>query len=332
MSISIALATYNGERHLAAQLESLALQSLLPAELVISDDGSTDGTLRIIATFAEKAPFPIRILRKTERLGFGDNFLFAATACSQELIAFCDQDDVWLPHKLQTAYKRLTDDRSLLAIHRLTTTDEFLTPTGLWTQGIARDAVLQPLEFEPYMNGWGNSMVFRHELIKLIARERRPKHPEKNQPLAHDTWIYTLACGLGVVSHIAEPLVLYRLHERNAVGIAKPPAWRGKFPKWNLGMGKLRERMIFDQHMASLFRELAEDAGSPYADAARVAAQGYVERYEPIAARLDIYYGTSMARRLRAYLLEQRRGTALKSRIKDLVLGVGGLHTLLGKR
>jgi glycosyltransferase involved in cell wall biosynthesis len=332
MNISVALATYNGERHLAAQLESIALQSLLPTELVVSDDGSIDGTLGIIATFAEKAPFPVRILKKTERLGFADNFLFAATACRHELVAFCDQDDVWLPHKLQTAYKRLADDRSVLAIHQLTTTDAALTPTGVWTQGITRDAILQPLEFDPYLNGWGNSMLFRRELVTLIPREHRPKQPERSQPLAHDTWVYTLACGLGRVSHIAEPLILYRLHERNAIGLAKQPDWRGKLTKWAQRMGKLHERMIFDQHIASLFRELADDADSSYADAARVASQRYVERYEPIAARLNIYYGSSMSNRLHAYRLERRRGMAFKSRLKDLVLGVGGLQAFLEKR
>jgi glycosyltransferase involved in cell wall biosynthesis len=331
MSISIALATYNGERYLTAQLESLALQTLLPSELVISDDGSTDGTLRIIQTFAEKAPFPVRILEKAERLGFGDNFLFAAAACRHELVAFCDQDDVWLPHKLQTSYKRLIDDRGLLALHHLTTTDEMLTPTGVWTQGIQRNAVLQPLEFDPYMNGWGNSMLFRRELATLIARELRPKHPEKNQLLAHDTWIYTLACGLGLVSHIAEPLVLYRLHGRNAVGISTPPTWRGKLHKWAQRMERLRERKIFYQHMARLFRELGEDSESSYANAARAAEQKYISRCRPIAARLDIYYGSSMADRLRAYRLEHRRGTAFKSRIKDLFLGVGGFNTFLEK-
>jgi glycosyltransferase involved in cell wall biosynthesis len=332
MGISVALTTYNGERYLMAQLESLALQSLLPAELVISDDGSSDGTLSVITSFAEKAPFPVRILEKTDRLGFSDNFLFAAAACRHELVAFCDQDDVWLPHKLQTAHKRITDDGSLLALHRLTTTDEVLTPTGVWTQGVAGDAVLKPLEFDPYMNGWGNSMLFRRELATLIPRERRPKHPEKNLPLSHDTWIYTLACGLGLVSHIAEPLILYRLHERNAVGISKSPGLRGKLTKWASGIGRLHERMIFYRHMASLFRELGEDVGSPYAPAARAASQWYTGQYEPIAARLDIYYGSNVATRLNAYLTERRRSKALKSQIKDLVLGVGGLHAFLEER
>src|SRR4051812_16300560 len=98
--ISIALATYNGEKYLSAQLESLALQTRLPAELVVCDDCSTDRTIDIIDEFIARAPFPVRVARNESRLGFVNNFMRAAQGCRADLIAFCDQDDIWEPNKL----------------------------------------------------------------------------------------------------------------------------------------------------------------------------------------------------------------------------------------
>ncbi len=98
--ISVAMATFNGETFLREQLDSLSQQELLPYELIVGDDGSTDRTLEIIEDFAVKAPFPVRITSNPKNLGFGDNFLAAAQRCTGDWIAFCDQDDVWLPNKL----------------------------------------------------------------------------------------------------------------------------------------------------------------------------------------------------------------------------------------
>jgi glycosyltransferase involved in cell wall biosynthesis len=149
MPISVALATYNGARYLREQLESLVVQRVRPAELVVGDDGSNDDTPLILQAFAQTAPFPVRFMPKGERRGFADNFLGIAAACTHDLVAFCDQDDVWLPGKLEAGLARIEADRSLLALHRLTTTNEALQPTGLWTQGIEKDAVFEPLALDP---------------------------------------------------------------------------------------------------------------------------------------------------------------------------------------
>ena len=95
------MATFNGERFLAEQLHSIADQIVTPAELVVSDDGSTDGTLAILQEFAQGAPFPVRVLPPHPRLGFADNFLHAVEACQCDLVALCDQDDVWNERKLE---------------------------------------------------------------------------------------------------------------------------------------------------------------------------------------------------------------------------------------
>jgi glycosyltransferase involved in cell wall biosynthesis len=110
------MATYNGARFLREQLDSIATQTLLPYELVICDDGSTDATLEIAGQFAKEVSFPVRIYQNESNLGFADNFLKAASLCEGDWIAFSDQDDIWLPHKLATVSRRFNDG-VLLVLH-----------------------------------------------------------------------------------------------------------------------------------------------------------------------------------------------------------------------
>ena len=220
--VSVALATFNGARYLPEQLDSLARQTVLPMELVVSDDGSTDDTLSVITRFAQTAPFPVRLLDKRERLGFADNFLNAAEHCTGEFVAFCDQDDVWLPHKIEVARDRLVTDGSLLTMHRLELVDAALDHIGVYDQGITGDRVYEPLGIDPYYTGSGNSMMFRRELLSASPRAGRPRQPGEERQMGHDHWLYVLAAALGRVSHMHEPLVRYRQHGANWGGITVP--------------------------------------------------------------------------------------------------------------
>jgi glycosyltransferase involved in cell wall biosynthesis len=100
-TISIAMATYNGARFIREQLNSLAAQTELPSELVVTDDGSTDNTIEIVSEFARNAPFPVSVFPGNQRLGFRANFMNCASLCSGDLISFCDQDDVWQTQDLK---------------------------------------------------------------------------------------------------------------------------------------------------------------------------------------------------------------------------------------
>ena len=100
------------------QLADLAAQSVLPAELVVCDDGSTDDTLAILERFAITAPFPVRVHRNSERLGYRANFLKCAGLCRSDLIAFCDQDDRWAPRKIETMRRLLRRSRSTARLPR----------------------------------------------------------------------------------------------------------------------------------------------------------------------------------------------------------------------
>src|SRR5258708_37621369 len=98
--LSVAMCTYNGARFLPEQLESIAAQTKLPDELVVCDDRSTDGSVEIIRSFAQRAPFEIRLDINANNLGSTKNFEKAIGLCQGEIIALADQDDVWCPQKL----------------------------------------------------------------------------------------------------------------------------------------------------------------------------------------------------------------------------------------
>ncbi len=117
LSVSVAMATYNGAQHLRRQLDSLAVQSYAPAELVVVDDGSDDETLSIVAAFAKNSPFPVRVHRNETRLGYRGNFMRAANLCNSDLIAFCDQDDYWYPHKIAACVEQFSETDVLLVYH-----------------------------------------------------------------------------------------------------------------------------------------------------------------------------------------------------------------------
>src|SRR4051794_20922903 len=107
--VSVAMATFNGAKHIRDQLASLTQQTLIPAELVITDDRSTDETVSIVNDFARTAPFPVIIHSNSTRLGFRANFLKASALTSSALVAFCDQDDKWYPTKLKEAVGIFSD-------------------------------------------------------------------------------------------------------------------------------------------------------------------------------------------------------------------------------
>ncbi|MEO0842835.1 MAG: glycosyltransferase, partial [Cyanobacteria bacterium J06643_5] len=98
--LSIALCTYNGERYLQEQLNSIAWQNRLPDELVICDDLSCDNTASVVKSFATKVDFPVHFLVNDKNIGSTKNFEKAISLCNGDIIILADQDDIWHPEKL----------------------------------------------------------------------------------------------------------------------------------------------------------------------------------------------------------------------------------------
>lgn len=211
-SISIAMATFNGARHIGEQLRSLADQTLLPAELVVTDDGSTDGTVEIVSAFAATAPFPVRVHVNPQRLGYAANFMGCAARCEGELIAFCDQDDVWSPDKLATC-AALFAPGVRLVYHNADVFegDRVLRPLYPASQRPSD----RPFGLSPWFVALGFTIVFRRELLDLGAVWERSLGYDADPRLAHDQWISLIGNICGPVPYVARPLARYRLHDSN---------------------------------------------------------------------------------------------------------------------
>lgn len=217
------MATYNGEKHIREQLDSIARQDLPPLELVITDDGSTDATLQIVDDFARDAAFPVRVFRNETRLGYADNFLKAASLCEGDLIAYCDQDDIWMKQKLSTCSKFLADERVLLAIHSAQTITQ-AGSRGLRYPDFATTKVLKVNTCDPFLPSRpGFAMVFRKALLNLSNISQRP-----SRLYSHDHLVWFLAASTGRIVTIADVLTQYRQHDGNIFGAPQPRsfAWR----------------------------------------------------------------------------------------------------------
>ena len=154
------MATYNGARHVAEQLASLASQTVLPYELVVTDDASTDATPDIVAAFAASAPFPVRLIKNAEQLGYRANFMKAAGLCQADLVAFSDQDDVWLPRKLEAVNATFENSDTLLTYHDATVVTEKLEPFAFLHEAFDEPAAVNPATPNTSPSGSSDELQF----------------------------------------------------------------------------------------------------------------------------------------------------------------------------
>lgn len=218
-SVAVILATFQGERFLKEQLESISAQTHYPNELIITDDGSTDRTLDIAKEFSQKAPFPVRIIENPSQLGYGENFLRATEKVNSELIAFCDQDDVWDQSKLEHCVQAFDDERVVFCAHSALLIDQAGNQIGAFSQGIERSLVRPPFSFEPWGVFFGFSTVIKTSTLRAVPMERRgPDHVQPQRLTAHDRWAYMLGTTCGHTALLPQHLVRYRQHDANAFG------------------------------------------------------------------------------------------------------------------
>jgi glycosyltransferase involved in cell wall biosynthesis len=305
-SFSVALATYNGERFLAAQLASLAAQSTLPDELVVCDDRSTDGTLPVLEQFRADAPFPVRIHVNAERLGFAETFLRSAADCRGEWIAFCDQDDFWLDSKLERCGRELARDDVVLVVHTSRIGDADLRPTRRSYPDIRHDHLEPPLAGDPWRAVRGMSMAFAAELIRAADPARRPRSHYVDGLMHHDEWIYVLARALGTTSHVSEPLAVYRQHATNVTGAPRSAERVPQLVSIGATYYARRRQQAFE--LASVLYEIA-DRNDQRRERARVAAHWYLDQAAALGLRLSVYdREATAAQRLRRLLGLVRAG------------------------
>ena len=305
--ISIALATRNGEKFLPAQLQSLVAQNTLPAELVVTDDCSEDRTVAIVRAFAERAPFPVQLVINDSTLGYRRNFMRAAELCTGDLIAFCDQDDVWEANKLTAMTRVFEDNDVLLAFHNATLIDDGDEVRGRLYRGQRGIRIFEPLMRSPWLVAPGFTQVFRRDLMRwsdLHGATFDVDWPQ--EPLAHDQWFALLASVLGKIAFVRRPLARYRQHGDNTFGVYPDRRARlyrlargGKFIRLAAQAASSRSELLerMQMRLPAEQRELAQ-RGIAY----------YSELRQRLERRLDIYTSRSLSERARAMIALTRSG------------------------
>jgi len=336
MDISVALTTYNGGKYLQEQLDSLAAQTLLPAELVVGDDDSSDDTVQILEAFGKTAPFPVRITRNPARLGYRANFLATVQRCGGALISFCDQDDVWHPDNLARAAVAFDDPDVLLAFHnsRIVTADR--EPVSPFYAAPPMPAKATRLSLSPWLYSYGFNQTFRATLLPAAGYWPMLKdhlHPE--QAMGHDIFFFLIAASLGSVCYIDEELADYRQHGGNLFGSGKRGT-PGLLARWRYRLedraGMYRDLAAAAPLDAALFRRLAAlPALNPELRARAGEAAIAWDALGPLYRDRASACSGSFGRRIAAFTRLSRRGAygetgfwtfGRKAMLKDLVLGV----------
>lgn len=221
MKLQILLSTYNGERYVREQLDSIFAQTLFQKKdwelgLTVRDDGSTDKTCEILQEYCERYP-SMNYQTGTNKGVIGSFFeLIQGVPEDVDFVALSDQDDVWMKDKLEraaTVLSEMDSEKPLLYCGMPLLTDEHLTPVSsiMYTDSI------QPSFGNALVENicTGCTAVFNQRLASLVRLE------SPAFTVMHDWWLYVLAAGFGDVMFDSEPHMYYRQHTDNAVGVKR---------------------------------------------------------------------------------------------------------------
>lgn len=226
-SISVAMATYNGEMYLQEQLDSIASQSVPPLELVVCDDGSVDKTLEILENFKEKALFPVHIFKNESNLGSTLNFDKAIRLCCGDVIVLCDQDDIWRDDKLEKVEDCFrTEDSSVVGFY---SDAELIDGSGnnlskkLWSSlgfSVKKQKKLQLGGILAF-----NLLLKRTYVTGAAFAFRRKSFLKTSGCISgswvHDAWISVNIIREGGIRIFPECLTFYRQHQSNQIGVKR---------------------------------------------------------------------------------------------------------------
>lgn len=201
MKVSVVIATYNGALYINNQLQSILEQSQLPDEIVISDDCSTDDTIKIINSFTKNNKLNIKLFKNYQRQGFTQNFSNAIMKADGDLIFLSDQDDFWFKNKIETMVKLAKKNPSYnLFINEVEFTDENLFPSGKTKLDKLRENGLGLME-----HGMGCATAIRKRFLDLVI-------PIPKNIVGHDNWINTISDIVYDRYYHPEILQYYRRH------------------------------------------------------------------------------------------------------------------------
>jgi glycosyltransferase involved in cell wall biosynthesis len=220
-TIAILLSTYNSEKHLCEQIDSILNQSCKAWTLYIRDDGSTDGTLNIIKKYYSQHSNILLCESKNKNMGAKNSFFWLLEHVDAPYYMFCDHDDVWLPEKIQLTFSKMknieavNEGKSIIVHTDLVVVNEKLEVinTSFWQYSKINPKYLKTFNFSASYNPiTGCAMMLNQQAKKL-------SFPVSNFALMHDCWIGLCVLNSGgIVYFVNSQSILYRQHAKNLVG------------------------------------------------------------------------------------------------------------------
>jgi glycosyltransferase involved in cell wall biosynthesis len=330
MRFSVAMCTHNGAVYLKEQLESFALQSHPPQELVVCDDGSTDATPQILDDFARRAPFSVRIFKNRDNLGYRKNFEQAIGLCEGDLIALSDQDDFWYPNKLLELTAVFERDQTIGGVFSDGDLMDFQSRPVRGT--LWRSFKFDANEQNRFRNRDALAVLLRRNVVTGMTLAFRSALRDRLLPIPatweHDAWIAILVVLYSRLESYPKRLVRYRLHRHQKIGVPLSPSKKiqlvaARGPFFFLSQARLRNEdnykryaMRFDDLVEYLSEDgrMAESAAAAQVlDRARFSHSALAALSSPRLAR-----GREIVRQITGY----RRYSigALRAMLRDFVI------------
>lgn len=220
-AIAILMATYNGERYLREQIDSILNQDNDDWTLYIRDDGSEDNTLLIIDEYIRKYDSIILIKDRLGSKGASGNFFQLLQSVDSSYYMFADQDDIWLPDKIKKAYAQMKIlEQKYISYPIVIGTDLVVVDNllnvlskSLWHICKINTSLLKDVDYLGICNGFVGCTMIINEKVKKIIEPTLPTN------IIHDYWIaMNVAINNGILDFMSDAQILYRQHTQNTIG------------------------------------------------------------------------------------------------------------------
>jgi glycosyltransferase involved in cell wall biosynthesis len=225
MEVAILLSTYNGEKYIRGQIESIINQSYTNWKLYIRDDGSHDNTLNIIDEFKLLHPKKIFLIQDNfGNLRTARSFMTLLMQVQSDFYLFCDQDDIWIFNKIELSLDYILNiietygSLPVLVFSDLMVVDKDL---NLISPSLWKYSNINPENVNDFYKLATNSTVTGCTMI-INDLLKKSAFPFPSQILMHDWWLSLIACRIGVIEYISTPTLLYRQHDLNVLGAESP--------------------------------------------------------------------------------------------------------------
>lgn len=219
--IDILLATYNGEKYLSEQIESIIQQTYQEWNLIIHDDGSEDGTIEIIKKYTNQYQHKIKFINDGIKTGGAkNNFAHLLNFSKAPYIMFCDQDDVWLDKKIELFMSSMQKAEKengnipLVVFSDLQVVDESLN--------IISESMMSSQRLLPWIANDFNLLKTMNVItgcaMMFNAKAREVASPISNSAVMHDWWVALIVAKYGKNIYLDSATILYRQHDGNSIG------------------------------------------------------------------------------------------------------------------